>query len=53
MKTKTESLEINLEEYDKELLVELILYAHKNNFTINEAIATLLKNFLDSEKQYE
>jgi hypothetical protein len=40
-------LTINLQDYSKELLIELILYAHENELTFNEAIVSLLKKFLE------
>lgn len=47
---KTETLDINLEEYDKDLLIKLIKYAHERDLTFNEAIVEILKSFL---KEFE
>lgn len=48
---KTETLEINLEEYDKELLIFLIKFAHERDLTFNEAFVDILKRSLDHFSQ--
>jgi len=46
------SIEFDMEDMEKEDLMNLILYAHKNNCTINEAIIKLLESFIKrNEKQ--
>jgi hypothetical protein len=40
-------LTINLQDFSKELLIELILYAHQNELTFNEAIISLVKKFIE------
>jgi hypothetical protein len=44
-------VEINLEEFDKQLLIYLITFAHKNNFTFNDAIVNILKSYLVQNEQ--
>jgi len=54
MKNNTETLEINLSEYPKDLLIRFIIFAHENNLTCNEAIVKLLTDYLpklDTEDQ--
>lgn len=48
------TLDIDLEEFSKETLIKLILFAHENDFTFNEAIVESLKSIiktLEKEKQ--
>ena len=40
---KTETLDLNLEEFDKQLLIYLIKFAHERSLTFNEAITEILK----------
>lgn len=47
---KTETLDINLEEFDKEFLIHLIKFAHERDLTFNEAITEILKSAL---KEFE
>jgi hypothetical protein len=54
MNNKTETLEIDLSEYPKDLLIRFIIFAHENNLTCNEAIVKLLTDYLpklDSENE--
>ena len=46
MNKKTETLEIDLQEFDKETLICLIVFAHKLNKTFNETIEEILTSFL-------
>jgi hypothetical protein len=46
MNNKTETLEINLSEYPKDLLIRFIIFAHENNLTCNEAVVKLLTDYL-------
>jgi len=39
----TEEIEFDLNEMSKEDLINFMLYAHKHNYTINEAIVEALK----------
>ena len=48
MDTKYSTIEFNLEELDKEALINLILIAHKNNLTFNDAIVYVLEKAVDS-----
>jgi hypothetical protein len=48
MSTKTETIEIDLDSYDKDLLIKLISFAHKNNYTFNEAIVSIIKKYLEN-----
>jgi hypothetical protein len=49
---KTESIDLDLSSYEKEVLINLITYAHERNITFNEAVVEIIKNFLD-QNQYE
>jgi hypothetical protein len=42
------NLEIDLNEFDKETLIHLIIYAHDNNITFNEAIIQVIQQFLNT-----
>jgi hypothetical protein len=44
---KTECIEINLQEYTKDELIVMISYMHGNNLTFNEALAKLIKSYLN------
>jgi hypothetical protein len=46
MNNKTETLEIDLSEYPKDLLIRMILFAHENNLTFNEAVVKILTDYL-------
>jgi len=46
MNKKTETMKINLEEYDKETLIRFIIYSHLNDLTFNDALNKLLKDNL-------
>lgn len=46
MNNNTEALEINLDEYPKNLLIRFIIFAHENNLTFNEALVKLLTDYL-------
>jgi hypothetical protein len=43
---KYSNLDIDLNEFDKNTLIYLIVYAHENNLTFNKVIETILKEFL-------
>lgn len=47
MNDKTAQIEIDLSEFNKDILITLIQYAHERNLTFNEAIVELLKKFLN------
>jgi hypothetical protein len=54
MKNKIETVEIDLSEYPKDLLIRFIIFAHENNLTCNEAIVKLFTDYLpklDTEDQ--
>lgn len=53
MNKKTETMEINLEEYDKETLIRFIMYSHLNDLTFNDALNKLLKDNLPKFEQDE
>ena len=40
-------LDLDLNEFDKNTLIYLIIYAHENNLTFNKAIETILREFLN------
>jgi hypothetical protein len=40
------NLELDLNDFDKDTLIFLILYAHNNDITFNKAIEGVLKEFL-------
>lgn len=46
-------IEINLSEFTKESLIHLIEYAHKNSFTFNEAIVSILQTYIQSNNLKE
>jgi hypothetical protein len=52
MKTETEepmeTIELNLDSMSKESLLTLIEYAHKKNLTFNEAIVSILSEYIKS-----
>ena len=56
MKTDNNDLEstitLDLHEYGKNELINLIMYAHKNDFTFNQAIVDILGLFLESPQEY-
>ena len=43
---KMTTMEINLEEFDKDTLVRFIVYSHTNSLTFNEALVKLLTDNL-------
>lgn len=49
MNTETSNIDINLEEFDKNTLINLILYTHKFDYTFNEAVVKMLTSYLDCE----
>lgn len=51
MKNKTETVEIDLNEFSKEHLILLITHAHEKNLTFNELITQLLTNFLSQQTE--
>jgi hypothetical protein len=38
---------LDLHEFEKGELIHLIMYAHKKDFTFNQAIADIVSNFLE------
>jgi peptide subunit release factor 1 (eRF1) len=50
MEEKTESIELNLEEMSKKDLINLILFAHKHDYTFNQAIVKALEGILAQEE---
>lgn len=47
-KEQMADIEIDLESFSKEALIDLIRYAHKNNLTFNEAIVSILQTYIQS-----
>jgi hypothetical protein len=45
---KTETIELDLDSFSKEALLNLIQYAHKNDLTFNEAIVRLLTQIVNT-----
>lgn len=43
---ETSTMEIDLEEYDKDTLIRFIMYSHLNDLTFNDALNKLLKDNL-------
>lgn len=43
---KMSTIEINLEDYDKDTLIRFIVYSHINDLTFNDALNKLLKDNL-------
>lgn len=43
---KYSNLDLDLNEFDKNTLIYLIVYAHENDLTFNKVIETILKEFL-------
>lgn len=41
------TLDIDLEEFDKQTLISLINYCHEHNITFNEGIVDILTNFVN------
>lgn len=48
MNSKTETLQIDLDQIPKDLLIRLIIFTHENNLTFNEALVNLLTDYLPS-----
>ena len=46
MNNKSETLEIDLNEYPKNLLIRLIIAAHESNSTFNDVIVKILTDYL-------
>jgi hypothetical protein len=44
------SIELNFEKYEKQTLINLILFAHKNNYTFNQAVNELLKSVIEKNE---
>ena len=42
-------LDIDLEEFDKDTLIHLIMYAHQREITFNQAICQILQNVVDQQ----
>lgn len=47
-KEQMADIEIDLESFSKETLIDLIQHAHKNNLTFNEAIVSILQTYIQS-----
>ena len=45
-KEATETMEFDMNEMSKEELMNFIMFAHNNNYTINEAIVESLKSII-------
>lgn len=50
MEEKTETIELNLEEMSKKELINLILFAHKHDYTFNQAIVKAIEGILAQEQ---
>jgi hypothetical protein len=48
---KMSTMEIDLSEFDKDLLILLIIFCHKYNLTFNEGIVKLLTSYLSKEDE--
>ena len=42
----TETLQIDLDQFPKDLLIRLIIFAHENNLTFNESVDKILTDYL-------
>ena len=47
---KTESLELNLAEFERDILEALIIESCNKNISVNEVIVNVLKTFLDKHE---
>lgn len=47
---KTESLELNLAEFEREILEALIIESCEKNISVNEVIVNVLKTYLDTNE---
>lgn len=47
------SLDIDLNNFDKEQLIKLISYAHERDLTFNETVVELLKKFIEFNKAFD
>jgi hypothetical protein len=47
---KTESLELNLAEFERDILEALIIESCEKNISVNEVIVNVLKTFLDKHE---
>lgn len=43
---KNEIFELDLDQVPKDLLIRLVIFAHENNLTFNEALVKLLTDYL-------
>lgn len=50
---KTGTIDIDLNDLDKEHLIQIILFAHERDITFNEAFQKILEMFLDYSKNHE
>jgi len=50
---KTGTIDIDLNDFDKEHLIQIILFAHERDITFNEAFEKILEMFLDYSKSHE
>lgn len=48
---ETSTIEIDLEQLDKDQLINLIMYAHKYDITFNEAIVKSLTSFIEHAEE--
>lgn len=54
MNNETTRIEIDLNEYPKDILIGFMIFAHENNLTFNEAFVKLLTDYvskLNTEKE--
>jgi hypothetical protein len=47
MEQETEEMSFDLNEMSKEDLINFIMFAHKNNYTINEALVKSLEQIIN------
>lgn len=54
---KYTDIDINLEDYDKEILISFIVYCHERNITFNDGLVEILteavKKFSETDKEPE
>ena len=51
MNTNYDSIELDLESFEKRDLINLILYAHKHNLTFNDAITKAVSGIVNEEEK--
>lgn len=47
------SLDINLNDFDKEQLIKIISYAHERDLTFNQTVVELLTKFIEYNKAFD